>query len=191
LDGDEQITWVDSHLNDKGIEQAKSLGRFWSDAVKNDMVPLPGTIFTSPLARTLETTRLVFANVIEDHGAHFQPIVKELLRERLTNHTCDRRSTLSWIKDHYPDYIVEPGFSEDDVLWSSSREETAEEHVARKQRLLEDIFENDRNAFVELTTHSYAVSAILEAVDMAGFRVREGSSVALLVRAERTSSAAL
>jgi hypothetical protein len=76
------------------------------------------------------------------------------------------------------------------VLWSSSREETAEEHVTRKQRLLEDIFENDRHAFVELITHSYAISAILEAISMAGFRVREGSSVALLVKAVRISSAA-
>jgi broad specificity phosphatase PhoE len=188
LDGDGQMTWADSHHNDKGIEKVKSLGRFWSDAAENDMIPLPGTIYTSPLARTLETTRLVFANVIENHGAHFQSIVKELLRERLTDHTCDRRSTLSWIKEHYPDYIIGRGLSEDDVLWSSSCEETAEEHVTRKQRLLEDMFENDRNAFVELTTHSYAISAILEAVSMAGFRDSEGSSVAMLVKAERISS---
>jgi broad specificity phosphatase PhoE len=154
------------------------------------MVPLPGTIYTSPLARSLETTRLAFADVMEDHGAHFQPVVKELLRERLTNHTCDRRSTLSWIKEHYPNYIVEPAFSEDDLLWSSTREEAAEEHLTRKQRLLEDIFENDSNTFVELTTHSYAVSAILEAVGMPRFRVSEGSSVVLLVKAEKIGSAA-
>jgi broad specificity phosphatase PhoE len=190
MDGDGRITWADPHLNDEGIEQAKSLGQFWSDAVSSDMIPFPGTIYTSPLARTLETTRLAFANVTATHGPPFQPIIKELLRERLTNHTCDRRSSLSWIKEHYPDYIVEPGFSEDDVLWSSSREETEEEHVARKQRLLEDMFENDGNEFVALTTHSYAISAILGAMNMAAFRVREGSSVALLVRAERIKGGA-
>jgi broad specificity phosphatase PhoE len=110
------MTWADSHLNDKGIEQVKSLGRFWSDAAENDMISLPGTIYTSPLARTLETTRLGFANVMEHHGAHFQPIVKELLRERLTDHTCDRRSTLGRIKRHYPSDIIERGFSKNDML---------------------------------------------------------------------------
>lgn len=190
MDGDGQITWADSHLNDEGIEQAKTLGRFWSDAVNSDMIPLPETIYTSPLARTLETTRLAFAAVTPAHRAPFQRIVKELLRGRLSTHTYNRRSSLSWIKEHYPDYIIEPGFSKEDVLWSSRRQETEEEHVTRKQQLLEDLFENDGNEFIALTTHSYAISAILAAVNMAAFRVREGSCVALLVRAERIGRAA-
>lgn len=167
------------------MEQAKGLGRLWSEFVAEDRLPLPKTIYTSPLTRCLETTRLVFANVVSEQGWQFHPVVKEFLRERLTNHTCDRRSSLSWIKKHYPDYVIEPEFSEEDKLWSSSKWETVEEHVARKQQLLEDIFETEESSFVALTTHSYAISAILRAVGMEEFRVREGSSIALLVKAER------
>lgn len=188
LDGDGEIVWADSQLIAEGVEQAKRLGQFWSDSVVNDGIPLPETIYTSPLARCLETTRLVFANVVSEQGREFHPTVKELLRERLTDHTCDRRSSLSWIKEHYPDYVVEPGFSEEDKLWSSSKWETVEEHVARKQQLLEDIFETDKSAFVALMTHSYAISAILRAVGLQEFRVREGSSIALLVKAERVGT---
>lgn len=150
-----------------------------------DRIPIPETIYTSPLARCLETTRLVFANAVAETGTSFHPVVKEFLRERLTDHTCDRRNSMSWIRKHYPDYIIEPNFSERDTLWNSSRWETAEEHASRKHQLLDDIFETDTNEFIALTTHSYAISAILSTVGMKPFRVREGSSIALLVKAER------
>lgn len=185
MDGDGEIIWTDSQLNGDGVEQAKELGLLWSKFVAEDKIPLPETIYSSPLARCLETTRLVFANVVSVQGVQFHPIVKELLRERLTNHTCDRRSSLGWIKEHYPDYLTESEFSKEDRLWSSNRWETTEEHVARKQQLLEDIFRTDQSSFVALTTHSYAISAILSAVGMEEFRVCEGSTIALLVKAER------
>jgi broad specificity phosphatase PhoE len=146
------------------------------------MIPLPGTIYTSPLARCLETTRLVYTQVFEEQRAQFRPIVKEFLRELLTDHTCDRRSTRSWIEENYPNYVIEPGFSEEDRLWTSGRSETMDEHTARKQRVLEEIFSTDENAFVGLTVHSYyAISAILRAAGLAEFRVREGSSIALRI----------
>jgi broad specificity phosphatase PhoE len=126
----------------------------------------------------------VFAKVFEEQGAQFRPVIKELLRELLTDHTCDRRSTRSWIEENYPDYEVEQGFSEEDKLWTGGRWETFDEHTARKQQVLEDIFSTNQNAFVGLTAHSYAISAILRAVGLPEFRVREGSSIALLVRAE-------
>ncbi len=184
-DGDGEIVWADSQLNADGIEQAKGLGRFWCDSIEKDKMPLPETIYTSPLARCLETTRLVFADVVSEQGGEFHPVVKELLRERLTDHTCDRRSKLAWIKENYPDYVIESGFSEEDKLWDSSKSETVEEHVARKQKLLDDIFATDDSQVIALTTHSYAMSAILRALGTKEFRVREASSVALLVKAEK------
>ena len=128
---------------------------------------------------------MLFRSVVEEQGVQFRPIVKELLRERLTNHTCDRRSSRSWIEEHFPNYIIEPGFSEEDRLWTGDRWESTEEHMARKHRVLEDIFATDENAFVALTVHSYAISAILRVIGMTEFRVREGSSIAFLVKAER------
>lgn len=149
------------------------------------MVPLPGTVYTSPLARCLETTRLVFSDAFKQKGIPLTPIVKELLRERLTDHTCDRRSSRAWIAEHYPNYVIEPGFTEKDELWRSDRWETDAEHTARKQRVLEDIFSTDDQAFLALTVHSYALSAIFEAVGAPMFRVREGTTIAMLVKAEK------
>jgi broad specificity phosphatase PhoE len=172
-------------LNEEGRKQVKELGEFWSKLVADQRVPLPGAIYTSPLTRCLETTKFVFQDVFEQNEADFQPIIKERLRERLTDHTCDRRSSRLWIAKNFPDYIIELGFSEENRLWTGGEWETAEEHAARKQQALEDIFSNDSNHFVALTTHSYAISAILTVLGMEGFRMREGSSFAILVKVER------
>ncbi|KAF5864851.1 hypothetical protein ETB97_006077 [Aspergillus alliaceus] len=185
LDGDDTVSWVDAKLTDAGIQQAEELSQFWMDAAVKKKVPLPDSLYTSPLTRCLETTKLVFAKPMEELGGQFRPIVKELLRERLTNHTCDKRSTRSCIASQYPSYVIEPGFSEQDFLWRSDHTESLDEHVARKQRVLEEIFSEDPSQFVSFTVHSYAISAILKVCGSEKFRVREGSTIALLVRGER------
>lgn len=169
-----------------GVQQAKDLARFWSDSITKEKVPLPGKFYTSPLARCLETTRLAFCDIA---GQPFQPTVKELLRERLTDHTCDKRSTRTWIQDHYPSYIIEPGFTEEDILWRPDRWEPTDEHVARKQKVLEDIFSSDDSHFISITMHSIAMSAILQACGAEKFGIAPGSTLVLVVRGEKVGEA--
>jgi hypothetical protein len=127
----------------------------------------------------------VFSDLIEQSGRLFPPTVKELLRGRLTDHTYNRRSTRTWIESNYPSYIIEPGFAEEDTSWKPDRSEPMDEHVARKQTVLEDIFSNDYRQFISLTIHSYAMLAILRACESGEFRVAEGSVIALVVRGEK------
>jgi broad specificity phosphatase PhoE len=176
---------MDAKLVEAGTQQAREMARFWADAAINEKIPLPETLYTSPLMRCLETTRIAFSELIQRSGRVFQPTVKELLRERLTDHTCDKRSQRSLIESRYPSFIIEPGFSEEDNLWKADRSEPRDEHVARKQAVLEDIFSSDPNQFISLTTHSYALSAILQACGSEEFRISEGAVIALLIRAER------
>jgi broad specificity phosphatase PhoE len=187
MDGDGTVIWRDAHLVEAGIQQARTLGQFWIDSVRDDKIPIPATLYTSPLARCLETSKLVFSGLMKENGRPYRPIVKELLRERLTDHTCDERSSRTWIASNYPDYIIEPGFTEKDLLWRADRWETDEEHVARKQRVLDDIFATDSNPFISFTVHSYAIAAILALVGAKPFRIREGSTIPLFVKAERAA----
>lgn len=185
LDGDGTITWADSALHPSGIEQANALGERWSDTMGEHGMPPPRSIYTSPLRRCLKTTLLAFELSVIHAGPTFEPIIKEALRERLTDHTCDRRSRRSRIELMYPFFSFEDGFSEEDELWTGGTWETDAEHEARMQGLLEDLFEHDDETFISLTTHSYTISAILGVVGMGMFRVSEGSSIALLVRGEK------
>ncbi|KAI1876927.1 uncharacterized protein JN550_000999 [Neoarthrinium moseri] len=190
LEGDGKVIWLDARAVDSGIVEAQRLAQFWIDGVQNDDMPLPGTLYTSPLARCLETTRLVYAPVFKSQQRSLQPVVKELLRERLTGHTCDKRSTRSWIAKAFPECQIEPGFAESDSLWRADYLETPEDHVARKRELLEEIFSNDDSPFISLTTHSYAISAILKVVGAPKFRVAEAAMVPLFIKAEKIAAGA-
>jgi broad specificity phosphatase PhoE len=184
LDDDGEHSLRDAHLHPEGIKQAEELGRVWAAAVADDLVPCPATVYTSPLARALETTRLVFAPTFKLQERELRPVVKEALRERLTDHTCDQRSRRKWIVETYPNYVIEQGFSEEDELWAADKYETDAEHVSRKQAALEDIFEGDKHLFIAITCHDMAIGAILAVLGLARFKVREGSTIAMLVKAE-------
>ena len=185
VDGDGHETWFDSLLSDTGVKQVQDLGKLWIEIIDKLGVPLPEALYTSPLARTLQTTEYVFAPLTARHGQPFRPVVKEKLRERWTMHTCDCRRTRTWIQENWPRYAIEAALAEEDPFPAMRRTETEEEHVARKQAVLEDIFSTDESAFVSLTVHRYAIEAILTACNAAVFKVREGVSLAMLVRGER------
>ncbi|KAL0940394.1 phosphoglycerate mutase [Colletotrichum truncatum] len=187
LDGDGVVTWLDAELVDTGIRQARDLNAFWKAVTTAEGVPFPESFYTSPLRRCLETSKLAFGSLVEERGQEFTPVIKEGLRERMTDHTCDKRSSRTWIKSAYPTYTIEPGFTEEDELWKADQFEDTESHVARKQKVLDEIFSTDKNQFMSLTVHSYAIAAILQVGGQEEFRVREGSSIAILVRGERTT----
>lgn len=187
MNGDDKTTWFDAELTETGVEQGRWLSDFWSSAVSSEGLPLPQTLYTSPLHRCLQTTKLVFSSVTEERGERFRPIIKEKLRERMTLHTCDYRRPRSWIQQSYPEYVIEEGLSEEDHFGKDGHEETDEEHVARKQTVLEDIFSSDEHEFISLTVHSYAIRAIQGACKAKTFRTREGTSIAMLVKGERLS----
>ncbi|KAK2594522.1 hypothetical protein QQS21_007741 [Conoideocrella luteorostrata] len=187
LNGDDTTTWFDSYLNETGIQQVKDLGRFWVNAARYDSVPIPQTLYTSPLARCLQTTDYVFSELVKANNRPFHPIVKEELRERFTVHTCDLRRPRSWIEKNFSGYRLEDNVTEEDQFSGQKRWETDHEHIARKQQALEDIFSSDTNEIISLTVHSFAIAAILEVCHGEKFKVREGTSLAMLVRGEFVS----
>jgi broad specificity phosphatase PhoE len=131
----------------------------------------------------LQTTQLAFAPFI----AQTVPVIKELLRERLGVHTCDQRSSRTWIASAFPNFCLEDGFVEDDKLWESDRRETIEEHVERKTAFLIDLFEHDENQTIALVAHSGAMMALFGATGWGKIPVQAGAVYPLLVRATRSS----
>jgi broad specificity phosphatase PhoE len=125
----------------------------------------------------LRTTSLAFEPLIE----RVIPTIKENARERLGVHTCDQRSSRSWIANAFPNFKIEAGFAEDDDLWRADRRETMEEHVTRSSALLEDIFAHDESEVVALTMHSGAIMALFAATRWKKIPVAAGAVYPLLV----------
>ncbi|EON68714.1 hypothetical protein W97_07972 [Coniosporium apollinis CBS 100218] len=184
LDGIPEVTWADPELTELGILQAVGARNFWASALTNASIPAPGAYFVSPLIRCLETARLTFGALDLPRDRPFKPVVKELLREVLGVHTCDRRSSLSTILERYPDYTAEKGFTEEDELWRPDVRETDEEMTARLTKFLNDVFCKERAIFVSLTGHGGSTAAILRAVGHRVFRLQTGAVLPVLVEAE-------
>jgi hypothetical protein len=87
--------------------------------------------------------------------------VKELFRETIGEHTCDRRRSKTFIHENYPTYTFEAGFAENDPLWDPNTRETDSAQDARLKTVLDDVFSHDSNTFISITSHSGAISSIL------------------------------
>ncbi|KNG51665.1 phosphoglycerate mutase family protein [Stemphylium lycopersici] len=146
LDGADGITWSDANLTATGQGQAKDVNKLWASQLPLG-IPAPETYYVSPLTRTIETADLSFQGLDLPTDKPYKPFIKELLREALGIHTCDRRSTLSHLKPTFPHLTFEEGFSELDLLWEADYREP---DTARRYRLatfLDDIFSTDANKF--------------------------------------------
>jgi len=91
----------------------------------------------------------------------FIPQVKELFRETIGVHTCDRRRSKTFIHENYPTYTFEPRFAEDDPLWHPTTRETESGEDARSKVVLDDVFSHDSNTYISITSHSGTITSIL------------------------------
>lgn len=115
----------------------------------------------------------------------YNPLVKEFLRECMGRHTCDRRSTRSWIHEHFPECVFEDGFAEADDLFDPVLRETTEAVISRQQAVLEDIFTNEPSQFVAVTMHSMAGRGMMAAFGHELVKMAPGSTMVFLVKAEK------
>jgi broad specificity phosphatase PhoE len=191
LEGNEKITWADPHLTEVGKRQAQAMRDFWGDAATNHMLPLPGRHYVSPLARCLETCETALTGLTLLPGAcetpPFSPEVKELIRERLGVHTCDRRRSRSWIQSNFPQFSIEPGFAEEDELWRPDVRETLEEHAARVEAFLDDVFANDVVSVISVTAHCGTIEALCHVTGHPTVHSAPGSIFPFLIKAEGVS----
>jgi broad specificity phosphatase PhoE len=190
LDGDGELFWVDAHLTDKGKHQALDNHSFLKRQFGERKMPSPQKYYSSPLYRCLQTANFTYSGLDLPSDRPFVPVVKEMLREVMGEHTCDRRSSKTIIHDAFPDFPIEPGFAEEDELWEADHRETHPEHDIRTRRLLEDVFEHDDtdDAFVSFTSHSGSIASLLRVLGHHEFKVPTGGMMPIFVRATRTTS---
>ncbi|KAH5265099.1 hypothetical protein HBI72_088860 [Parastagonospora nodorum] len=184
LDGHDGITWADANLTTAGQQQALDVNALWKQQLPHG-IPVPETFYVSPLTRTIETADLSF-NGLE---LGYKPFIKELCREALGIHTCDRRSTKSHIAKTFPHVTFEQGFSEPDPLWEKDYREPPAARRYRLARFLDDVWKSDDGVFFSLTSHSGAIASILEVIGHRKFALETGGVIPLVVRAEKVDGA--
>lgn len=160
-DGNATVTWVDAHLTPNGIAQAQAVNVFWASEIKIQKIPTPQSYYTSPLTRCLATAKLTFFGLDLSRAHPFVPQVKELFREGISGHTCDRRSSRTYILENFPSYRIESGFAENDPLWEALHGETSTDQDIRSKTVLDNVFSSDRSTYLSITSHSGEIASIL------------------------------
>ncbi|KKK22876.1 hypothetical protein AOCH_006527 [Aspergillus ochraceoroseus] len=142
LTGNATTSWADADLTPAGVSQALVAHDFWASQIETQKIHLPDSYFVSPLTRTLRTANLTFAGLPfkQEHAAKFVPVVKELIREEISLHTCDHRRSKSYIQALFPEWEIEQGFTEDDELWNGVTGETDEAQDLRSRTALDSFF---------------------------------------------------
>ena len=160
-DGNSTIRWDDARLTPLGVTQALTANQFWKTEIEVQKIPTPQSFYTSPLTRCLQTANLTFTGLPLPRQYAFVPEVKEFFREGISGHTCDRRGSRTYISNTFPDYKIEPGFSETDQLWQALHAETATDQDIRSKKVLDDVFSTDDSTYISITSHSGEIASLL------------------------------
>ncbi|WPH00967.1 Hypothetical protein R9X50_00380100 [Acrodontium crateriforme] len=186
LDGDGTSFWSDAHLTPIGEGQALEAHAFMEKQLTLAKMPAPCSYVVSPLYRCIQTANLTWTNLELPIDKPFRPVIKELIREVLGEHTCDRRSSKSFIQKSVPTWTIEDGFTENDELWQADHRETDAEHDVRSTSLLNDVFSNENSgAFMSFTAHSGTIASLLRVIGHQKFKLQTGGLLPVLVKATR------
>jgi broad specificity phosphatase PhoE len=184
LDGNGTVSWLDADLTANGVAQAQIAADFWQHEITYQKIPYPQSYYTSPMTRCLRTTNITFSQLSLPEYYPFVPTVKELLRESIDIHTCDRRRSKSYIENLFPNYVIEAGFTEYDELWDGVTGETSLGQEDRSKVVLDEIFSSDDHTWISITSHSGEIGAILSALGHQSFSLSTGAVIPVLVKAQ-------
>ena len=151
LDGDGNITWgPDPPLTPKGEGQARAVNAAWHTQIAAG-VPLPQSLYASPLQRSLRTLQITWSDILLDS---IKPTIREHWRETIGIHTCDKRRDKTAIAADFPGFQFEQTFSEHDELWNEIYQEPPAQQALRIQQALDEVFATDSNPYISITAHS-------------------------------------
>ncbi|CAK7243281.1 MAG: putative phosphoglycerate mutase pmu1 [Sporothrix thermara] len=186
-DGDGTSVWADARLTATGEAQASRANRFWAGQLADQKQPAPQRYYVSPLTRCLQTASITFGGLAL-HGSPFVPVVKELLREDISTHTCDRRASRLALHAAFPAAVFEEGFAENDPLWTGTTDETRAAHDVRSRALLDDVFSSSSSSsdatWISFSSHSGTITSLLRVLGHRPFPLSTGQIIPVLVRVE-------
>lgn len=185
LGTDGEIEWgPDAKLTPKGIDQAKENRDCWNDQISKG-APIPKKFYVSPLLRSLDTMKYTWESQVIP-----TPMVLENLRETIGVHLCHTRSPKSDIQKRFPNVEFEPGFTENDELadkYSQTREELNEQFL-RLNGVLQEIFSNDDEDVISITSHAGTIRSLITVIGHRKFTICTGGMIPIVVRGVRTGS---
>ncbi|KAJ7695584.1 phosphoglycerate mutase [Mycena olivaceomarginata] len=137
IDGDEELIWgCDPGLTDAGKAHAAMIRDAWTAEIQAGL-PIPESLYCSPLRRALETHDIIFGSLVPPDQ---RTTLIDRCRRLCGGHTCDRRRSRTEILSAFPSSAVEADFTEDEELWQRDGIETSEDVSEQARIVLDRIF---------------------------------------------------
>ena len=147
----------DAPLVEKGHQEARELGRTWSQ--KNSIK----LILISPLTRTLQTASNIFSE-----NTDIPMIALDLLKEFPQGlHICNKRKNKSELAAKYEHVDFSMLTTEQDEIWRPNRLETVEEISERADALKDFILSRSEKKIVLVSHSAFLNQFIYERLDSA------------------------
>ncbi|KAF9226835.1 phosphoglycerate mutase-like protein [Gyrodon lividus] len=182
LDGHGGLVWgPDPELTELGLEQARDAHRAWKKEL-GSKIPLPQRLYSSPLRRAIKTHQLTFEGLL---GPDLKTTIVENIREKNGVSTCDKRRGRSEIQKDFPEYLWEDGFTEEDETWDPEIRETPEELECRATKVLDMIFDEDKEQFISITSHHGFIDAFLRVCHHRPWDLPTGGIIPVVVKADK------
>ncbi|CAK9436472.1 uncharacterized protein LODBEIA_P10300 [Lodderomyces beijingensis] len=180
LGTDGEITWgPDADLTELGVDQAWENHHAWRHQLSRG-APWPRSFYVSPLQRAIKTH-----NITWDH----QPArVVENLRETIGLHLCHRRSNRSSLESRFPNLVFDDAVPEEDLVFDSyvrPHKESLSEQFVRVNGVLSEIFENDENDVICVTSHAGTIRSFITVIGHRKFTIPTGGMIPIVVRGEK------
>ncbi|EPS94748.1 hypothetical protein FOMPIDRAFT_1169401 [Fomitopsis schrenkii] len=186
LNGDDEMTWgPDPVLTALGAQQAETARTAWIKEIMKGM-PTPQRYYASPLHRALSTWQITFGSDETFPEDTRTVMVFEDLREEHGVHTCDMRNSRTLIQRNFPlrMLVVEPGFTEEDIVWQSDVRESKEHVRTRAQSVLDRIFDEIESTYISITAHGGIINGLLAAAGRQPYSLPTGGVLPLIIRGE-------
>lgn len=176
-DGDDEYEWFDAELTDRGKRQLQGVRDRWAAELALGC-PAPESHYVSPLRRTLET----YDNIWNERNHVITPKVSELIRETYGISTESKRHPKSYIVSRWPYVSFEANFTEHDDSWTPLLHETHQHRKYRARLFLQNLFKEDQNSVVHVTSHSGFISSLLKVVGHRNWDLGTGQMVPVLIK---------
>ena len=200
-------TWgPDAKLTPNGISEAEQTSKVWRKQISFG-APVPERHFVSPLSRSILTMETTWGDVYgwdtatSGKGSRLagvpstEPVVKEILRETLSLHYSDHRSSLSTIHKNFPYLLFSPlptlyansptSFPEEDPFWDFHRESNHMRDLRIKTALQEILTEvGDKATYVAITCHYGVIESALRVLGHEHVNVGTAGVVPVVVKME-------
>lgn len=180
--GDAGLIWDQAPLTDVGFAQAQDAQSYWASQIAIEEMPLPRTFYTSPAKRALQTVDMTYSGLPFPNDQEFRLSINELLGA--TNGISSNNDKTAVVSE-IPAWEIDEGFAEtDEVFMISHAHETKAEKEKKMKQFLDQIFDEDENSFISVTTHPGVIAALLRVIGHREFKPTPGHVFPVLIKAE-------